>query len=129
MLLNHIGVGFRLSEYSSGLFFFTELIGKLTFPIMAYLLVEGFHYTRNVTKYALRLTVFWIISIYPFHLLFYWKHSFSSIELFNNIFFTLLMGLLLIISYEKLTILFCTCYLSFYLHSQLSYQTGTSLAY
>ncbi|GGC94260.1 TraX family protein [Enterococcus wangshanyuanii] len=101
MLLNHIGSGFQLYQYSTGLFFFTELIGKLTFPIMAYLLVEGFHYSRNLKKYALRLAVFWLLSIYPFHLLFYPGHPFDPSELVNNIFFTLLMGLLLIMVYDK----------------------------
>ncbi|MGX7149086.1 TraX family protein [Enterococcus ureasiticus] len=101
MLLNHIGSGFRLFEYSDQLFFFTEFIGKLTFPIMAYLLVEGFHYTRNIKKYAARLAFFWIISIYPFHLLHSSNTPFSPTELVNNIFFTLLMGLILITLYGK----------------------------
>lgn len=101
MLLNHIGSGFSLYEQSSGLYFFTEFIGKLTFPIMAYLLVEGFYYTRNRKKYAERMAVFWLISIYPFHLLFRGNHPFGPLELVNNIFFTLLMGLLLMMAYEK----------------------------
>ncbi|WP_425333171.1 TraX family protein [Enterococcus raffinosus] len=42
MLLNHIDSGFSIYEQSSLAFFFTEFIGKLTFPIIAYLLVEGF---------------------------------------------------------------------------------------
>lgn len=70
-------------------YFFTEFIEKLTFPIMAYL-VEGFHYTRNIKKYETRSAFFWIISIYPFHMLFYPDHPFSTTELVNNIFFTLL---------------------------------------
>ncbi|MBF2450728.1 TraX family protein [Listeria welshimeri] len=101
MLINHIGIGFNLFEYSNELYFFTELVGKLTFPIMAFLLVEGFHYTKNVKKYAGRLAIFWIISIYPFHLLHLANSPFSPTELVNNIFFTLLMGLILIILYEK----------------------------
>lgn len=48
-----------------------------------------------------RLAFFWIISIYPFHALFYPGSSFSPIELVNNIFFTLLMGLILITLYDK----------------------------
>ena len=101
MLLNHIGSGFSLYERSSVLFFFTEFIGKLTFPIMAYLLVEGFYYTHDRKKYAGRMTVFWLLSIYPFHLLFGGNHPFRAIELVNNIFFTLLMGLLLMMACEK----------------------------
>lgn len=102
MLINHIGSGFSIYEYSPPLFFFTEFIGKLTFPIMAYLLVEGFYHTHNRKKYAGRLALFWGISIYPFHMLFDFAHPFQPIELVNNIFFTLLMGLLLLIVYEKI---------------------------
>lgn len=101
MLINHIGSGFRLFVYSESLFFFTEFIGKLTFPIMAFLLVEGFHYTKNVRKYAFRLAFFWIISIYPFHMLHYPNSPFDLIELVNNIFFTLFIGLILLVLYEK----------------------------
>lgn len=105
MLINHIGSGLSIFEQSSSLFFFTELIGKLTFPIMAYLLVEGFYYTHDRKKYAERLALFWIISIYPFHMLFDSDKPFRPIELVNNIFFTLLMGLLLLILYEKIKFL------------------------
>jgi hypothetical protein len=103
MLLNHMGSGWGINEISPPLFFFTEFIGKLTFPIMAFLLVEGYHYTRNVKKYALRLFIFCLLSSYPFHLLFYPNYPYVPLELVNNIFFTLLMGLLLIISCEKTT--------------------------
>ncbi|MGG5368746.1 TraX family protein [Enterococcus sp. AZ196] len=101
MLLNHIGSGFSLNEQSAAVFFFTEFIGKLTFPIMAYLLVEGFYYTHDRKKYAGRMTFFWLLSIYPFHLLFGGNHPFRLFELVNNIFFTLLMGLLLMVCCER----------------------------
>lgn len=86
MLLNHIGSGFSIYEQSNLVFVFTEFIGKLTFPIMAYLLVEGFLYTRNRKHYAIRMMIFWLISIYPFHLLFNGKNPFTLIELVNNFF-------------------------------------------
>lgn len=102
MFLNHLGIIFHFGETHPIIFVFTESIGKLTFPIMAFLLVEGFHYTHSVMKYALRLAFFWILSIVPFH----WLHSplMSAIDitdLVNNIFFTLLMGLMLIWMYSK----------------------------
>lgn len=57
MLLNHIDSGFSIYEQSSLAFFFTEFIGKLTFPIIAYLLVEGF-FTCNRKLYAIRMMFF-----------------------------------------------------------------------
>lgn len=103
MLLNHIGSGFNLSLTHPYLFLFTETFGKLTFPIMAFLLVEGFHHTRNRKKYVLRLAAFWLISVVPFWLYFHTKndYSFSARELVNNVLFTLLMGLLMMICCEK----------------------------
>lgn len=96
MLVNHIGQGFKLYELNDFLYFFTEFIGKLTFPIMAFLLVEGFYHTKNLKKYMLRMGLFWIISIYPFHLLFNQENTFMPIEIVNNIFFTLLIGLIML---------------------------------
>lgn len=104
MLINHMGDLFQWghSIQTIPLFTFSEFVGKLTFPIMAYLLVEGFHYTRSKTKYASRLAIFWVISIFPFFLLHNPNYSFSLSDIPNNIFFTLLMGLLMLICYEKI---------------------------
>jgi len=51
---------------------------------MAYLLTVGYHYTRDVRKYALRLGIFALISLLPF----IWVLSDKL-----NVLFTLLMGL------------------------------------
>ncbi|MBP1041998.1 fimbrial assembly protein fimC [Vagococcus sp. BWB3-3] len=103
MLLNHIGSVFQLGEDYPAVYWLTETIGKLTFPIMAYLLVQGFHYTGNRLRYGLRLAVFWLLSIIPFHVAFYNNWNFSWLDLFNNILFTLLVGLIMMVLYEKTT--------------------------
>ncbi|MGH1751216.1 TraX family protein [Enterococcus raffinosus] len=128
MLSNHIGSGFSIYEQSSLVFFFTEFIGKLTFPIMAYLLVEGFLYTRNRKHYAIRMMIFWLISIYPFHLLFNGKNPFTLIELVNN-FFTLLIGLLLMIVYEKVASSFLRYLVVYSLRWRLCFLIGLWLVF
>lgn len=43
-----------------------HVIGRITAPIMCYFIAEGFHYTKNVKKYLLRLGVFAVISWFPY---------------------------------------------------------------
>lgn len=45
-------------------------LGGLTFPIMAYLLCEGYRHTSSVRRYAERLAVFAVVSQIPYSLLF-----------------------------------------------------------
>ena len=44
-----------------------HVIGRLTAPIMWFFIAEGFHYTRNVKKYAARLFVFAVISHFAYN--------------------------------------------------------------
>lgn len=43
-----------------------HIIGRLTCPIMCYFIAEGYHYTRNINKYTLRLFIFAIISHFAY---------------------------------------------------------------
>ena len=43
-----------------------HIIGRLTCPIMCYFIAEGFHYTKNINKYTLRLFAFAFISHFAY---------------------------------------------------------------
>ena len=72
-------------------------VGRIAFPIFAFMSVEGYFHTHNFKKYLLRMLVFAVISEIPFDLAFS-----SKILEFNyqNVFFTLFIGLLTMIAYR-----------------------------
>ncbi len=43
-----------------------HIIGRLTCPIMCYFIAEGYHHTKNINKYTLRLFVFSLISHFAY---------------------------------------------------------------
>lgn len=47
-----------------------HLIGRLTAPVMWFMVAEGYHHTRNVKKYAARLFIFAIISHFAYNFAF-----------------------------------------------------------
>ncbi len=73
-------------------------IGRLTYPIYAFMIVEGYVHTSNFRRYAKRLLLFALISEIPFNLM----YSGSIISPFHqNGLWTLLMGLLAVHFNEK----------------------------
>lgn len=86
MTIDHIGVVFGTPFYN-----FLRAVGRLSFPIFAFLLTEGYVHTKSFSKYFFRLLVLALISEVIYDYVFY--DSFIYLEA-NNIFFTLALGLL-----------------------------------
>ncbi len=90
MLIDHIGAAWGITEF--------RYIGRLAFPIFAFLLVNGFRHTRSTGKYMLRMAIFAVISEVPYDLLFSWKWvDFSR----QNVFITLFLGLACIAMFDE----------------------------
>ena len=93
MFIDHIGY-----IVYNGKIPYLNFIGRLSFPIFAFQISEGYIHTKNLKKYFFRLFLFAIISQFPFMLF----DSLFIDEFYLNVFFTLLLGLLSIFIYDKL---------------------------
>jgi hypothetical protein len=92
MLIDHIGA-ILYPDIS-----FLRMIGRLSFPIFAFLIVEGFHHTQNIKKYSIRLGIFALVSEIPYDLAF----RGNVLDFYRqNIFFTLFLGLMCLWLYKR----------------------------
>ena len=68
-----------------------RLVGRMAFPLYAFLLVQGFLWTRNWSHYVMRMAVFALISEIPFNLMVAGEIWYSRAQ---NTIVTLLIGLI-----------------------------------
>lgn len=110
MFLDHFAVVFGDELYealpflNANGFEVLRVIGRLAFPIFAFMIAVGATYTSNIYKYMGRLLAFAIISEIPFDLGLYatpLNEVLHETE-HQNVFFTLFLGLMSIFVYEKL---------------------------
>lgn len=73
-------------------------IGRIAFPIFAFMIVEGYFHTHDVRRYLLRLFAFAVLSEIPFDLI-YGSRFFYPYH--QNVLWTFLIALLLIVGIEK----------------------------
>jgi len=102
MIANHIAIGLApvlplvplLILYAAG---------GLTYVIMAYFVVEGYKYTRNLKKYIGRLFLFGLIA-QAFHPTVLGVTDILKTGFFLNILFTIILSLLVLLMYDKIKI-------------------------
>lgn len=104
MLIDHVGATIierLLYDYNvlEPLYYAMRIIGRISFPIFCFFIVEGFVHTRCRWKYALRLLVFAIVSEIPFDMAIYKEFFYFK---YQNVYFTLLFGLLVIWAIDAL---------------------------
>ena len=90
-------VWFTLGHRQITPYFVMRAIGRLAFPIFAFLLVEGFTHTRSRFSYGRNLLIFAILSEIPWNLV----HSGSWLFRGQNVLFTLFLGLLGMCAVER----------------------------
>lgn len=92
MLLDHTAYFFL--PPGSLLYMVFRTAGRITGPVMFYLLVVGYRHTRSVNRYMLRLGIFAIISYLPYYYMI--NKALPSGEHFANfsVLYTLFLGLL-----------------------------------
>lgn len=96
MLCDHVWI--TLSPSSNWLHY----VGRIAFPLFAFLLVEGFSHTSNKWQYVTRLFFFAALSELPFNLMHGGKLGYVE---YQNVLWTFFIGLLAMITIEKIKML------------------------
>lgn len=99
-----------------------HILGRIAFPIFCFLIVEGFVHTHDIKKYIKRLAIFAILSEPIYDLAF----SGNILNLgAQNVFFTLLLGLLTISLIKKYNNNYLIALITIVISSIISYYCKT----
>lgn len=101
MLFDHMGYLFFPGAV------WLRLIGRIAFPLYAFLLAEGAHYTRRPGRYALRLAAGAVLSELPYDLFLRGGWSWTT----QNVMVTLLLGFGMLVCMGKTKSFFLKCLL------------------
>jgi len=101
-VLHIIAMAAMLCDHLWGTFFVNSdlfgYVGRIAFPIFAFLIVEGYFHTKSIKDYMIRLWIFAMISEIPFNLMM--AHDFIY-PFHHNVLWTFLLSLIAIIFMEK----------------------------
>ena len=93
MVIDHCA--YFLMDNNSTLYEAMRCVGRIAFPVFAFLIAEGFAYTPNSKRYFTRLLVFAVISEVSWYLL-------NGADGTHNVMFTLALGVVALAVLEKL---------------------------
>ena len=96
----------RFREIDYFIRFDLQSIGTIAFPLFCFLLAEGFQHTRSKKRYIGLMLAFALISEIPFDIGFFSAYSrmedtFPFYLKYQNVFFTLFLGLLTLVCLER----------------------------
>lgn len=86
---------YYLMEHGTLFYEVMRCFGRIAFPVFAFLIAEGFQYTRNRMKYFLQLLGFAVISELPWYLL-------NGADGTHNVLFTLALGVMALAAFEAM---------------------------
>lgn len=117
MVIDHCAY-FFLAEGTPILYEVCRCMGRVAFPLFAYLIAEGFANTRNRMRYFLTLLAFAIVSEIPWFLL-------NGYDGTHNVMFTLAIGVIALSAFDRLCEHGPLCFIAISLFGLLAWTTDT----
>lgn len=105
MIIDHIASYFYYA-FDTDVYYIFRTIGRMAMPIFAYLIVQGFFYTKNLKKYILRIFIFATITqiclfIVGFINYLYYPNYWSGVNNYLGILYSYFLSLILIVFIDK----------------------------